>query len=130
MEEMVGLFLPFFFFVSYICLRYTYWTNDWKTKMMKKRMRSSQNSRFFTIFAKNTAHNERRLLNFSYLCTVADNPSQTWHRKRLAFSKLRTSTTLKNNWKGKDVLPYVMIVVDTVHIRHTRVWAVPNSLFR
>ena len=23
-----------------------------------------------------------------------------------------------------------MIVVDTVHIRHTRVWAVPNSLFR
>ena len=26
---------------------------------------------------KNTAHNERRLLNFSYLCTVAENPSQT-----------------------------------------------------
>ena len=23
-------------------------------------------------FAKNTAHNERRLLNFSYLCNVAD----------------------------------------------------------
>ena len=48
-----------------------------RLKMMKKRMRSSQNSRFFTIFAKNTAHNERRLLNFSYLCTVAENPSQT-----------------------------------------------------
>ena len=40
-------------------------------------MGSSRISRFFTIFAKNTAHNERRLLNFSYLCTVADNPSQT-----------------------------------------------------
>ena len=69
MEEMVELFLPFFLFVSYICLRYTYWTNDWKIKMMKKRMRISQNSRFFTNFAKNTAHNERRLLNFSYLCS-------------------------------------------------------------
>ncbi len=32
-------------------------------------MRSSRNSRFFTIFAKNAAHNERRLLNFSYLCS-------------------------------------------------------------
>ena len=30
-----------------------------------------------TTFAKNTAHNERRLLNFSYLCNVAENPSQT-----------------------------------------------------
>lgn len=30
-----------------------------------------------TTFAKITAHNERRLLNFSYICTVAENPSQT-----------------------------------------------------
>ena len=30
-----------------------------------------------SIFAKNTAHNERRLLNFSYICTVAEKPSQT-----------------------------------------------------
>ena len=28
-------------------------------------------------FVKNTAHNERRLLTFSYLCSVAKNPSQT-----------------------------------------------------
>ena len=27
-------------------------------------------------FAKNTAHNERRLLNFSYLCNVAEGPPQ------------------------------------------------------
>ena len=28
-------------------------------------------------FAKNTAHNERRLLNYSYICNVADNLSQS-----------------------------------------------------
>ena len=44
---------------------------------MKKRIRNGCFPRIFTIFAKNTAHNERRLLNFSYLCNVADNPSQT-----------------------------------------------------
>jgi len=45
-------------------------------------------------------------------------PLQLWRkdrrshsvRKRLAFSMLRTSTTLKSNWKGKDVLPSVLIV--------------------
>jgi len=31
-------------------------------------------------------------------------------RKRLAFSKLGTSTTLMRKWKGKDVLPSVLIV--------------------
>jgi hypothetical protein len=29
------------------------------------------------IFAKKTAHKERRLLTFSYLCSVAEGPSQT-----------------------------------------------------
>ena len=45
--------------------------------MKEKTMRSSRIQKIFTTFAKNTAHNERRLLNFSYLCNVADNPSQT-----------------------------------------------------
>jgi hypothetical protein len=62
------------------------------------------------LLQKNTAHNERRLLNFSYLCNVAENPSQSKHWKRLAFSMLRTSTILMNNWKCSDALPYVMIV--------------------
>ena len=65
------------------------------------------NLRKLRTFAKNSAHNERRLLNFSYICTVAENPSQLQYRKRLAFSKPRTSTTLMKNWKGKDVLPLV-----------------------
>ena len=46
-------------------------------KKIKKQERYSGNQEKFTNFAKNTAHNERRLLNFSYICTVADNPSQT-----------------------------------------------------
>ena len=37
--------------------------------MKEKTMRSSRIQKNFTTFAKNTAHNERRLLNFSYLCT-------------------------------------------------------------
>ena len=45
--------------------------------MKEKSLISSGNQEKFTTFAKNTAHNERRLLNFSYLCNVADNPSQT-----------------------------------------------------
>ena len=77
MEEMVELFLPFFFFVSCISAEISIERMIARLKMMKKKIRSSRISRFFTIFAKNTAHNERRLLNFSYLCTVADNPSQT-----------------------------------------------------
>ncbi len=32
---------------------------------------------FFITFAKNTAHNERRLKINAYLCIVAENPSQT-----------------------------------------------------
>ena len=45
--------------------------------MKEKSIRSGHNREKSTTFAKNTAHNERRLLNFSYLCNVADNPSQT-----------------------------------------------------
>ena len=40
-------------------------------------MKNSRNREKITTFAKITAHNERRLLNFAYLCIVADNPSQT-----------------------------------------------------
>ena len=45
--------------------------------MKEKSLRRVRNQEKMTTFAKNTAHNERRLLNFSYLCNVADNPSQT-----------------------------------------------------
>ena len=45
--------------------------------MKEKSIRSGRNKEKKTTFAKNTAHNERRLLNFSYICTVAENPSQT-----------------------------------------------------
>jgi hypothetical protein len=45
--------------------------------MKEKSLRRVRNQGKMTTFAKNTAHNERRLLNFSYLCNVADNPSQT-----------------------------------------------------
>ena len=45
--------------------------------MKEKSLRRVRNQEKMTTFAKNTAHNERRLLNFSYLCSVADNPSQT-----------------------------------------------------
>ena len=37
--------------------------------MKEKSLRSGGNQEKMTTFAKNTAHNERRLLNFSYLCT-------------------------------------------------------------
>ena len=45
--------------------------------MKEKTMRSSRIQKIFTTFAKNTAHNERRLLNFSYICTVAEGPPQS-----------------------------------------------------
>ena len=45
--------------------------------MKEKSLRRVRNQEKMTTFAKNTAHNERRLLNFSYLCNVAENPSQT-----------------------------------------------------
>ena len=77
MEEMVELFLPFFFFVSCISAEISIERMIARLKMMKKRMRISRISRFFTIFAKNTAHNERRLRKNAYLCIVAENPSQT-----------------------------------------------------
>ena len=48
-----------------------------RLKNMKKQVRSGRFPRIFTIFAKNTAHNERRLKKNAYLCIVADNPSQT-----------------------------------------------------
>ena len=54
--------------------------------MMKKQITSERFPFFFTNFAKNTAHNERRLKKNAYLCIVTENPSQTGHRKRLAFS--------------------------------------------
>ena len=44
---------------------------------MKKRIRNGCFQRIFTIFAKNTAHNERRLKKNAYLCNVAENPSQS-----------------------------------------------------
>ena len=62
------------------------------------------------IKSKITAHKERFLLNNSYLCNVANNPSQTWHRKRLAFSKLMNLDTHLEKWKSEGVLPSVMIV--------------------
>ncbi len=36
---------------------------------MKKRIRNGCFQRIFTIFAKNTAHNERRLRKNAYLCS-------------------------------------------------------------
>ena len=36
---------------------------------MKKRITSGRFPRIFTIFAKNTAHNERRLRKNAYLCS-------------------------------------------------------------
>ena len=46
-------------------------------KKLKKQVRSGRFPKIFTTFAKNTAHNERRLKINAYLCIVADNPSQT-----------------------------------------------------
>ena len=37
--------------------------------MKEKSLRRVRNQEKMTAFAKNTAHDERRLLNFSYLCT-------------------------------------------------------------
>ena len=37
--------------------------------MMKKQIKSERFPFFFTNFAKNTAHNERRLRKNAYLCT-------------------------------------------------------------
>ena len=37
--------------------------------MKEKSLRRVRNQEEMTTFAKNTAHNERRSLNFSYLCT-------------------------------------------------------------
>ena len=45
--------------------------------MKEKSIKIGKNREKSTIFAKITAHNERRLLNFSYICTVTENPSQT-----------------------------------------------------
>ena len=45
--------------------------------MKEKSLRRVRNQGKMTTFAKNTAHIERRLLNFSYICNVADNLSQT-----------------------------------------------------
>ena len=44
---------------------------------MKKQVRSGRFPQIFTNFAKNTAHNERRLRKNAYLCIVAENPLQT-----------------------------------------------------
>lgn len=43
--------------------------------MKKKSIRSGINKEKLPVFAKNTAHNDCRLLLFSYICTVAENPS-------------------------------------------------------
>lgn len=64
------------------------------------------------------------LLNNSYICNAAENLWQTWHRKRLAFSMLMNLDPHLEIWKGKDVLPFVMIVEDCILLLHTRVWAV------
>ena len=45
--------------------------------MKEKSIRSGRNKEKMTTFAKNTAHNERRLKKNAYLCNVAENPSQT-----------------------------------------------------
>ena len=48
-----------------------------RLKKMKKQVRSGCFPQIFTNFAKNTAHNERRLRKNAYLCIVAENPLQT-----------------------------------------------------
>ena len=45
--------------------------------MKGKTMKNSRNREKITTFAKITAHNERHLLNFSYICTVAEGPPQS-----------------------------------------------------
>jgi hypothetical protein len=74
MDEMDdGRFVLF----SYLRPRKNCKTYKYKAKMKKISIRSGIFPRFFTIFAKNTAHNERRLRKNAYLCIVAENPSQT-----------------------------------------------------
>ena len=43
--------------------------------MKKKQKEKHRFQSNLCIFAKNTAHIERQLLNYSYICPVADNPS-------------------------------------------------------
>ena len=52
--------------------------------MSKKGMKNGRlwvqewlNLRKLRTFAKNSSHNERRLLNFSYICTVEEGPPQS-----------------------------------------------------
>ena len=45
--------------------------------MKEKSIKIGRNREKSTAFTKNTAHIERCLLNISYLCNVAENPSQT-----------------------------------------------------
>ena len=97
--------------------------------LTKKRMEMYLYWDFLLTFAKNTAHNERRLLNFSYLCNVADNPSQTWHRKRLAFS---IPMNLDTHLKVMEIVRRTSLAYDSIGISilHTRVWAVSNLFIR
>ena len=68
--------LPIFFSPSFeLRKQVCYIIKQIKTK--KTGMNQTNSKFFLRTFAKNTAHNERRLLNFSYICTVAENPSQT-----------------------------------------------------
>ena len=66
--------------------------------------------RKMSTFAKISAHIERRFKINAYLCNVAEGPLKSKHRKRLAFSMLMNLDTHLEKWKGKDVLPLVMIV--------------------
>jgi len=90
----------------------------------------SRFSEKITIFAKNTAHNERHFKIKAYLCIRdGENPSQTWHRKRLAFSRpMNLDTHLKEMEKlWRTSLGYESIGVPYLH---TRVWAVSNLFFQ
>ena len=79
--------------------------------MKEKSIRSGRNQEKITTFAKNTAHNERRLLNFSYLCTRGGESVAVIALEAFSFFQLVNFDNLPmNKWKSEDVLPFVMIV--------------------
>lgn len=77
MEEMVAAFLPFFIDLLYICRDNKSIVNKYRLMMMKKRYEVGRIKENEVHLQKKYSSHERRLLNFSYLCGVADNPSQT-----------------------------------------------------
>ncbi|MCR5158420.1 MAG: hypothetical protein K6D37_04770 [Prevotella sp.] len=102
MEEMVAPFLPFFVFLLYFSPE-----NDKNAQEMnKKNVPEWLKTKKRINFAKKYGSHERRLLNFSYLCTMAENPSQSKHRKRLAFSRvMNLDNSSERNGKVKTFFP-------------------------